>query len=110
VLLVASGCSSVSFVSRVTIANPTDFPVNVEVSGEGRAKWLSLGSTEARSDATTRDVVDQGDVWVFRFDYLGVHGDTVEVSRADLAQAGWRVEVPQTVEEDLRALGFQPPP
>jgi hypothetical protein len=110
VVLLLPGCSNVSYISRVTIANPTSFPVNVDVSGEGRAKWLSLGSAEARSEATTRDVVDQGDVWVFRFDYIGVHSAMVETSRANLARAGWRVEVPRSLEGDLRAMGFQPPP
>jgi hypothetical protein len=109
ILLLLPGCSSVAYVSRVTVANPTDFPVNVDVSGGRRAEWLSLGSAEARSEVTTRDVVDQGDVWVFRFDYLGVHSARVETSRADLARRGWRVEVPQILDEDLRAMGFRPP-
>jgi hypothetical protein len=47
---------------------------------------------------------------VFRFDYLGVHSAMVETSRANLARAGWRVEVPRSLEGDLRAMGFQPPP
>jgi hypothetical protein len=109
-LLLLPACSDVSFVGRVTVGNPTDFPVNVEVSGGRGEQWLSLGSAEANSEVTTRDVVDQGDVWVFRFDYLGAHGARVEMSRADLARAGWRVEVPQTLDEDLRAMGFRPPP
>jgi hypothetical protein len=110
VLLLLPGCSNVSFVSRVTVANPTDFPVNVDVSNRRMDRWLSLGSAEAGSEVTTRDVIDQGAVWVFRFDYLGADDARLETARADLTRAGWRVEVPQTLDEDLREKGFRPPP
>jgi hypothetical protein len=50
---------------------------------------------------TTRDIVDQGDVWYFRFRASGVDGGELRVRRADLEHDGWRIVVPDRVVEVL---------
>ena len=51
---------------------------------------------------------DQGSTWTFRFSSQGrVVGDLVS-TRADLERGGWRVVIPDTFAESLRADGVVP--
>ncbi len=43
------------------------------------------------------EVIDQGDVWVFRFDSQGESGGELRLSRTELEAAGWRVSIPAEV-------------
>ena len=103
------GCSELSFVEGVTIANPTDYTANVSVKGGADDGWLLLTTIHGGAERTVERVIDQGPRWIFRFSYSG-HAEEVEVSRADLESAGWRVEVPASFESALRARGVTPPP
>lgn len=96
------------FVDHVSIANPSGYDLNVDVTGAGRDGWLPISVATGGRTTTTRDVVDQRDTWIFRFSYAGSPGGQVSVSRSDLAKRGWRIEVPQDVAERLRAAGVQP--
>jgi hypothetical protein len=42
-----------------------------------------------------------------RFDYIGKHQEEVEVSRRELAQDDWTMEVPLSFEQRLRAWVFR---
>jgi hypothetical protein len=108
--LVAAACSDASFVNTVTIDNPTDYPAHVEVSDSSRQEWLGLGIAHRDRETVIEEVADQGDEWVFRFEYVGKHEEEVEMSRADLEEAEWEVVVPQSFEDELRGLGVEPPP
>lgn len=107
---VASACSGVSFVDEVTIVNNTEYSANVEVTGKDRDGWLGLTVVRPESTTTVGEVIDQGDVWIFRFDYLGKGKEEMEVSRRELERNEWTVEVPQSFERRLRDLGVPPPP
>lgn len=99
---------SESPVARVTIENPTVYTVNVEVSGHGDGDWLDLGAIGREGAKTVEQVTDQGDRWTFRFSYGGVDGGQVTLARADLAAAGWRLTVPETVGQRLHDAGLSP--
>lgn len=109
-VLLLGACSETAFVDRITLVNPTDYPAHVEVSDGSKEHWLAL--TTIRSGRTTRveEVIDQGATWVFRFAYAGKQVEEIEMSRRDLAQAEWRVEVPPTFDDALREQGLEPPP
>jgi hypothetical protein len=109
-ILVLGACSSVSFVDELSIVNSTEYSANVEVTGEERDGWLELNHLEPQSTTVVEDVIDQGEVWIFRFDYLGRHRVEVEASRRELAQSDWSIEVPQSFEQALRDMGVPPPP
>ena len=94
---------------RVEIVNETSYSAKVEVSGSDRG-WLVLTTVSPRSTIEVNEVIDQGDRWSFRFSYGTQEPVDVEVSRAELAEAGWQVEVPLELEEQLRAEGIVPPP
>lgn len=95
-------------VARVTIDNPTVYSVNVEVSSRGDGDWLDLGAIGREGTKTVEQVTDQGNRWTFRFSYAGVDGGQVTVARADLAAAGWRLTIPETVGQRLHDAGLFP--
>jgi hypothetical protein len=109
VLLVAllwlTACSGPApTVDRITVANPTEYDLEVHVTGEERDGWLPMIIVEARSEDSVRGVIDQGDLWIFQFRYLGAAIGETSVSREELERSGWRVEVPEAVEERLPQL------
>jgi hypothetical protein len=108
--LLVSSCSGVLHVDEVTVVNNTAYSARVEVTDKARGGWLPLSTVHAHSTRTTEEVIDQGDVWIFRFDYLGKHAEEIEVSRNDLEGSDWTVSVPQIFDERLREMGVPPPP
>jgi hypothetical protein len=110
ILLTGSACSDVSFNDEVTIVNDTEYSANVDVTGKHRDGWLRLTSVQPQSTTTIGEVVDQGEMWIFRFDYVGKYEEEVEISRGALEQNDWTIEVPSTFEQRLRDLDVPPPP
>lgn len=109
VVTLGAGCAEVSFVERVVIVNNTIYEPHVQVRGS-TGGWLLLTTVPPRSTREVREVIDQGDLWVFRFTYARYEPFDLEVSRQELAEAGWRVEVPQELEDALRDQDVAPPP
>jgi hypothetical protein len=99
-----------SFVRAVTISNPTQYDVDVEVTNGGRHGSTHLGIAPRRGEVTVADVVDQGAQWVFAFSAGGRSGGLIQVSRRALAGADWRVTIPPAAAETLRLNGATPPP
>jgi hypothetical protein len=108
--LVLAACSDVSFVDSITIVNNTVYPAHTEVTGADRNGWLLLEDAQQGETTTVNEVIDQGETWIFRFDYLGKHEEEVEVSRRELEQDDWTIEVPVSFEQRLRAMGVPVPP
>ncbi|HZQ86377.1 MAG TPA: hypothetical protein VFA83_16125 [Acidimicrobiales bacterium] len=98
------------FVSRVTIENPSPHTITVSATTKAHDGWTVVGIAGARTSTSFRDVVDQGGTWVFRAS--GSVGPAVEfeVARAALERSGWRVNIPDEVERQLRAAGASPDP
>jgi len=102
-LLLAS-CSDVSFVDEVKIVNQTEYP-HVGVTDQNRVGWLGLTVVDAHSTGAVAETINQGEVWIFRFDYVGKHHELVEVSRGEFERNDWTIEDPATFEQQLRAQG-----
>ena len=109
-LLEGAACSGVSFVDEVTIVNDTEYSAHVDVTGKARDGWLGLTVVGPQSTTTVEEVIDQGEVWIFRFDYVGKYEEDVEISRRELEGRGWTIEVPQSFGQQLRDLDVPPPP
>lgn len=107
-LLLAACMGLPPTVDRITIVNPTDYDLDVEVSGEDREGWLPVAIVEAGEEDVAQGVIDQGDVWIFRFRHLGDPIGELSLTRAELERSGWRVEVPDEVAERLQELGRRP--
>jgi hypothetical protein len=108
--VVVGACSDVSLVDSITIVNDTVYPAEAEVTGEDRNGWLRLTLAQQEAETTVEGVIDQGETWIFRFDYIGRHEEEVEISRQELEQNDWTIEVPPSFEQSLRDLGVPPPP
>ena len=97
-------------VPHLRIDNPSKFDLWVAVTSGGHDGWMGVGSS--RRNTTTRfdDVIDQGDVWIFRFSAQAESATEVRVTRSELESAGWQLTVPAGVSDDLRAQGAEFPP
>ena len=108
--LMVAACSDSAFVETITIVNETGYPAHVEVSDASREEWLGLTVGKQDSETAVEQVIDQGELWVFRFDYAGKHREEIEIPRAELKESNWRVIVPASFGEALGRKGIQPPP
>jgi hypothetical protein len=97
-----------SYVDEVTVANPHQWDVGVEVSGAERDGWLGMGTVDRTASHGFQQVIDQGQQWVFRFSYAGVDGGELVVPRSELEASGWKVTVPEQFAERMRAAGVGP--
>jgi hypothetical protein len=108
-LLPALACSETKFVEAVEVSNDTAYPTKVSVRG-GEGGWLHLLTVQAGETQDVNEVIDQGDIWIFRFRYAGRAEVVKTFSRDDLDEAAWRIEVPPELEESLRERDVAPPP
>jgi hypothetical protein len=109
VTLLVAGCSGApATVDRITVVNPTDYDIQVLVTGREQGIWLPIAIVEARSEDLARDVIDQGDRWTFRFLYQGEPLEETSLTRGELEGGGWQVAIPEALGERLSALGEPP--
>ncbi|CAN5237186.1 hypothetical protein BH18ACT4_BH18ACT4_16110 [soil metagenome] len=97
-------------VGSVAVVNASEYDIQVQVSDDDRGGWMSLTTAESESTSVTSHVIDQGDAWVFRFSAQGRDGGELRMTRADLDQADWSVEIPDAVVDHLRQQGAPPTP
>jgi hypothetical protein len=109
ITLLVSSCSQTPPVVRaVTIVNGTGYDLTVQVSDSDRRAWLPLANVEARSERSIVEVIDQGDVWVFRFLHSGEPIGELSLGRTELERDNWSVEVPDDVAERLESRDPSP--
>jgi hypothetical protein len=97
-------------VPRITFENPTVYGLDIEVSPGSGTGWTSAGSVRQESTADVEEVIDQGDVWLFRFDSQGASGGELRLTRAELEASGWTVAIPAEVGKRLADAGAPPTP
>ena len=107
---IGASCSMSETIDRLTIVNRTPFDVDVRVSDTKKDSWLILGRAAHESSTVNELVTDMGETWVFQFSYGGRSVGELSVERDELRRSRWRVEVPSSVADRLRQLGFEPPP
>lgn len=103
--LLASCLGLPPWIDRITIVNPTGYDLDVEVTDRDRDGWLPVAIVEAGEEDVAHEVIDQGEVWIFRFRHWGDPVGERSLTRAELEENGWRVEVPSEVEERLQQMG-----
>lgn len=99
-----------STVARITFENPTVYALDIEVSPGTATGWTSAGSVRQQSTADVLEVIDQGDVWLFRFDSQGATGGELRLTRSELAASDWRIRIPDEVGTRLADAGAPPTP
>ena len=102
--------SGAGTVARITFENPTVYALDIEVSPGTDTGWTSAGWVRQQSTAEVHEVVDQGDVWLFRFDSQGATGGGLRLTRSELEAAGWTVAIPPEVGTRLAEAGAPPTP
>jgi hypothetical protein len=107
-LLLAACSGPPPTVDRITVVNPTDYELDLHVTGRARERWLPVAIVGARSEDFVEEVIDQGDVWIFRFLHWGDPVEEISLSRAELERNGWRVEIPDELGGRLQGLGRPP--
>lgn len=109
-VLVLQATGLPEYVDELTVENGTAFNLRVEVSdGEGES-WLIVGTVPADDMKVFSRVIDQGETWLFRFHGQGRLGGELGVDRSQLESDGWRLVVPESIADELRAQGVLPPP
>ncbi|HZQ27428.1 MAG TPA: hypothetical protein VFA94_07000 [Acidimicrobiales bacterium] len=99
-----------SFIARITVVNPTEYALDVDAAKPDKPAWTPIGTARQRGTTVLEQVIDEGDQWVFRFRTEGIDGGELRMSRSALEQANWRIEVPASVGDTLRAAGAAPTP
>jgi hypothetical protein len=109
-VLVMQSTGLPEYADELTVENGTDFHLQINVSGGDGESWLRVGIVEAESTKVFSGVIDQGEVWLFRFHGQGRVGGELRVDRSQFESDGWRLVVPESVADELRAQGALPPP
>lgn len=107
-ILILSGQERHVVIDRITVVNPTAYRLEVEASAPRNGRTLRLGAVESQSQASFRNVSDQGKLWLFGFLYAGEEVGVVAVGEDRLKERDWRVVVPMDVDVHLRAVGAAP--
>ena len=94
----------------IEITNPTVFALSIEVTDTERDGWQPTARLGPGATRTIHDVLDQGEVWVFRFVGQGRDGGELEVTRHDLERADWHLDIPAAIGDRLTAQGAPPTP
>jgi hypothetical protein len=85
-------------VDRVRVVNETPYLVDVEVTGNARDGWLKLGPVSPGETHNFRNVVDQGDQWIFHITTGPHDGGEFSVRKPELERARWDVAIPGEVQ------------
>lgn len=104
--LVATTLRTPDMVS-LTVRNPSSWRSEVSVRGADDTDWTPAGAVSRDGELTFLRLPDQGRDWVVRFSYAG-ETSTVEITRDDLAAAGWVIEVPPSFGAALEDAGVAP--
>ena len=99
-----------AFVERISFINRGPFDIHVEVTGDPEDGWRSIGTADAASTSLALEVIDEGSIWVFRFSGQGRDGGKLRITRNELRQAQWTVDIPEPVTDRLREAGAPPSP
>lgn len=99
-----------SFVDRITVTNPTVYDIGIDVTDNDDELWMAVGTARRVATSTFERVIDQGEVWIFRFSAQGRDGGSLRVSRQQLEGDGWRLAIPEEVGRTLAERGAPPSP
>ena len=92
-------------VDRVTIKNGSEFDVNIDATNASHDGWTPVGIALAHADTNMREIIDHGDVWIFRFSGQGRDAGELRMTRSELAASNWSLTVPASVAQELRDAG-----
>lgn len=89
--------------TSLTFENRTRVAVTVHVNNASRHGWVAVGTVDPESRATMREVIDQGDVWRFRFEVGPDRIGEIRRTSAELRAAHGKVTIPADAADELSA-------
>jgi hypothetical protein len=101
ILLVAGLTLGVPGRETLRFDNRTGVAVRVTASDEGRTGWLPVATIDAQGRARIEQVIDQGDVWRFRYEVGPDRIAELRRTRGQLEAAGWTVVIPADTADTL---------
>ena len=105
VLGVSRAVQGPGVLDRVTINNPTPYPVEVSVAGASGGSEVDLGPVSPEARHAFESVLDQGDRWVVHVTSAGADGGTFVVRKSDLGRANSVITIPDAVRSKLADSG-----
>ena len=105
ILGVLQSVQSPAAIDRVTIDNPTPYPVEVSVAGGSGAERIDLGPVSPSARHAFESVVDQGDRWVVHVNSAASDGGDFVVRHSDLERSHWLITIPDAVGARLADRG-----
>jgi hypothetical protein len=90
------------FVASVTLDNRTGTQLDVAVTDASGRRLMVLGAAEPGEALAVREVVDQGEVWVFVVRRAGSEIGRLRVTRSELSTNRWRVVLPVELDRGPR--------
>jgi hypothetical protein len=100
-LLVVSLTLGVPRRETLRFDNRTGVAVRVTASDDGRTGWLPVGTVDPQGRASITEVIDQGDVWRFRYESGPDRIGEVRRTRDQLEAASWTVVIPADAADAL---------
>ena len=110
VLLITQLLAAPHEIARLTVENPTDYSLLVEVSDGHHDGWLPMATIDRHATTNVEQLYDVGDTWRFRVWAQTADAGTFLLTRKQLERADWRVQIPHRVGNALRAAGVEPQP
>lgn len=101
ILLVVSLTLGVPARETLHFDNRAGVAVRVTASDDGRTGWLPVGTVDAQGRASIKEVIDQGDVWRFRYESGPDRIAEVRRTRDQLEAANWTVVIPADAADAL---------
>jgi hypothetical protein len=101
ILLVVNLTLGVPAREALRFDNRTGVAVRVTASDDDRNGWLPVATVDARSRNRVAEVIDQGDVWRFRYEVGPDRIAEVRRTRAQLEADDWTVVIPAGVADTL---------
>ncbi len=108
ILGVSRAVQGPAVVDRVTISNPTPYPLEVSVAGSDGGASLNLGPVSAGERHAFETVLDQGDRWVVHVTSARSDGGEFVVNRSNLERTKWVITIPDAVGGRLGTRGATP--
>lgn len=99
-----------TFIDRITVQNPTRYDITIYVTEGDRDGWMAVGTARREDTEVFEEIFDQGEVWIFRFTAQGKEGGELRVTKSQLEQSKWRIEIPRSVGDELQDKGAPFPP
>jgi hypothetical protein len=103
ILLVVNLTLAVPGREALRFDNRTGVAVRVTASDASGDGWLPIATVDARSRNRVTEVLDQGDVWQFRYEVGPDRIAELRRTRAQLKAADWTVVIPAGAADALSA-------